>query len=305
MRKYSSSFFDNIVPKTAAAGDLSFKKVVTSPEFVLPMAVMGASGLASAAQSGIKSLMDARSNRKSFQEMLDMHPHLKGRPESKRRFDTLARFNPHVAKDPSLAGAFLDHVDASTHVMGGSDATSDQGLLTAIGQFIGLRNQQSSAMRSEQDMRRGPDVGKAIGAFGQHLQATHGKLKAEHGELAVAKERNEQLSNKLKEMAAKDAFQAVTGLAPGPQRIQAIQDAAMIYSHPEIAPIADILADRRKHETFRDALKNIEKPGVLGLIQVLGGHGDHVEDVRGAVQQHGEGSTGGFRHRGGQARAPR
>lgn len=293
MRKYSSFFKDVARPKTSSDFSRAAKNVVTSPDFLLPVAGAGVVGLAALGQAGFRKMLEARRKSKAYQEMIKAHPHLGKEPETKRRYDTLHKFNPHYAKDPHVAGAWLDAVRSRAGNYG--ESPSDQGLLDSVGELSGLRNQMTSAIAREKDMDRGPDISRAVGTLTSNAQAAYGKLKAEHGEIGSLKEHNKMLTDKLREASTKDAFKELTGHAPGPERIRAIETAAVLYQNPHVKAYADILADKRKFETFSSMLQHAHDPAVKGIVDALNKDPKNAEKLRQAV-------PGGFRHRGGQAR---
>lgn len=100
------------------------KTVAKDPFFqasaALPVIGAAVGGIGSA----VSSMADARAKSKSYQEMLDLHPRMqKYDPKMVSRvFSSIHRLNPTVAKDPLLAGAFVDRVmETHGHYEGGGN----------------------------------------------------------------------------------------------------------------------------------------------------------------------------------------
>lgn len=76
-------------------------------------AVMGAGALG--AKKGYEAVESSVGKAKAYKEMIDVRPELKDRdPKAvQRAFNSLYRFNPAYARDPLVAGSFVDSVSAS------------------------------------------------------------------------------------------------------------------------------------------------------------------------------------------------
>ena len=83
------------------------------------MAAVAAGGLiglgATAAQKGYEAVEKGMGKAQAYKDMMSARPELKDRdPKAvQRAFDSLYRFNPSYAKDPLVAGSFVDSVSSS------------------------------------------------------------------------------------------------------------------------------------------------------------------------------------------------
>src|SRR6185369_11973294 len=113
--------------KLAGVGDFARAVKDHMKDLIVPMtatAVLGAALTAgsSAARAGIDAVKDKRGKSEAFKAMMESNPRLKNHaPEDVHKaFDSLYRFNPHYAKDPFVAGTFVnetvtqDRLDVNT-----------------------------------------------------------------------------------------------------------------------------------------------------------------------------------------------
>jgi hypothetical protein len=131
----------------------------------------------------------------AYRSMLDIHPQLKRHDptEINRIYNSLHNANPGMAKDPMVAGAWVDQIMQSKEL----GHTSHQALLAAVKDLSGIRSQSAQAMRFESEGRgRLPDyLTKAVEQAGQHaevlaIKGVHAQADKREAEL---NERHEQL----------------------------------------------------------------------------------------------------------------
>lgn len=217
-----------------------------SPAFLTmaatPFVALGASAL----QSGVTSMMENRERVTNYKAMLDMHPELRRHKDPEflnRAYTSLTRANPHVAKDPFVAGSIMLNITAGhEHV---SPGEAKRMFLTELDRAIGQRG----------SFRSGPeaDLGKTVTEVGRAFSAGLGELEKGHTEAnhmkaelqnwktthAAQKEREALLDaeRRLQDAAysaqtrtrdlqkQERAFTRLTGVAPndGPQGVPSVR----------------------------------------------------------------------------------
>jgi hypothetical protein len=219
--KRSAKFFGPLLKepeaeKTASFGETA-KEVMKAKEFLIPMSMMAVGGAMNMAAAGIGSLQEARAKSKAYSGMMDLHPHFKERDEAtvRRLYGTLYNLNPVMAKDPMIAGAWIDNVIERQGAFGGAHGTSNQGLLSAVPELAQIGASIASAHRGNtsrpvdfipRTMQVGNAITGALGAIDDRAQ-----LKEERDR---AFERN-----------ALDDIHKKTGMPPSRERIVAILSA--------------------------------------------------------------------------------
>ena len=100
--------------KTAGLRDMwdTGKALMSRPEIGVPVGIAAAQTGLSLGASGLSALKNTIDKKRSYAGMMDLHPRLKKEdPEKmKRYFSTLSTFSPEMAKDPTVAGAWLSNV---------------------------------------------------------------------------------------------------------------------------------------------------------------------------------------------------
>jgi hypothetical protein len=178
-----------------------FKSLIKDPGFWGPMAAAGAGLGVTAAAGAIGRMREAKRKAVAYKEMLNIHPQLKGRDPVLvgRIYNSLHNVNPTMAKDPMVAGAWVDTIVES----GGLDAVqSSRALLDAVKDLSGIRSQMASAARSE----AGPGPGAAVERLVDRGITRYREVDKEHGEIA-------SLKGQLKGVQERQAQEKVTAYA--------------------------------------------------------------------------------------------
>lgn len=110
------------------------------PAFIAAAAAPFAGMAADAAASGIKNLIAAKQKTHAFKSMLAENPHLKGRDakSTQRYFNTLWTTNPQMAKDPTVAGAFVHQQHGS-----GDENFPHRGIMAGAADMAKMRSDMS------------------------------------------------------------------------------------------------------------------------------------------------------------------
>lgn len=202
--------------KKAGIGDV-LKGVFTNPATAIPLLSMVA---APAVGAGINAAVDYKSRLRGAKEktiayhsMLDLHPHLKKRDsaEVSRIYNSLHNVNPTLARDPLVAGAWVDNIIESKDQFGGSH----QAVLTAVKDLSGIRNQLSGAMRNESGQSSAghrfeqlvTGLGSQLGKAYEHADRDAlgvGMAELDKREAAIA-EKDRLLSARSRELRQQDA----------------------------------------------------------------------------------------------------
>lgn len=139
-----------------------------------------AGGAASGMAGLVSRMRDTREKAQSYQEMMKLHPQLQRADQErvKRYFGTLSRFNPMMAKDPTVSGAWVTNIiDAETEL----DAMAGgQALLKGVQDLAGIRSHLSGAVDRERS--RGSSFGKTVQDMGDKMVSaglSHEKAKWE------------------------------------------------------------------------------------------------------------------------------
>lgn len=139
-----------------------------------PLAVAMAAPVAGIAIGGTQMLgerlMDARAKATGYKGMLELHPKLRNHKDRKglhRMYSSLYNIAPTMARDPLVAGAWVDNVMESNRQYG--EDGSNQALLGAVKDLAGIRNQLSAARKNE-----GANRWSAGGAASAHVSTLIG-----------------------------------------------------------------------------------------------------------------------------------
>ena len=164
----------------------------------------------------LKKLRDTQETARSYKEMFELNPQLRSRDpkQVKRLFGTLSRFGPELAKDPTVAGAWISNTIAKeddladfgpghgalANVM--SLVTASRDITTAAKNRPGtLDPLRSWAGVGEMAARPLHSIGEALGsAAGDDLSAVR-----RENDLMRAMRENEELRASLKSRAKKAA----------------------------------------------------------------------------------------------------
>lgn len=207
-----------------------FGSLVRDPGFWGPMAAVTAGAGVTAAAGAISRMRDAKRKAVAYKEMLNIHPQLKGRDPVlvNRIYNSLHNVNPTMAKDPMVAGAWIDTIVES----GGLDQTqSSRALLDAVKDLSGIRSQMSSAMRSE----AGPGVGATVERLVDRGITRYKEIDQQHGEVSALKSQLKSVQEKHHEKQLLDyGKQVVKGVdrlakthnVPQEQLLAAIREGA-------------------------------------------------------------------------------
>ncbi len=169
------------------------RKIMKDPMFWGPMAAAGAGVVAGAAQDAIGKIRETRNKAHGYQEMLELHPHLKKDRNGKqvrRLYNSLSNINPTLARDPLVAGAWVDNVIESNQPYGDQ---SNQALLAAVKDLAGIRKDLGSARKSERDMRTNyGDVARRMTEEGfnrfERARDRHGTIASQKAQLNKMRE---------------------------------------------------------------------------------------------------------------------
>lgn len=238
-----------------------------SPAFLTmaatPFVALGASAL----QSGVTSMMENRERVTNYKAMLDMHPELRRHKDPEflnRAYTSLTRANPHVAKDPFVAGSIMLNITAGhEHV---SPGEAKRMFLTELDRAIGQRGSFRSG--PEADLGKTvTEVGRAFSAglgtieqentkakqMGRELENFNTKLRADKEQDAL-KEQERRLQDaaysaqtRTRELQRQErAFTRLTGVAPidGPQGVPSVR--ARKFLRDAAATTVDLGLGKRK-----------------------------------------------------------
>ncbi len=260
--RYSTEF-----AKTAGAWD-TFKSVATSPGVVIPTAATAAGFGLNAVRDVLSDAMEARRKAQAFKGMIASHPVLKNKDQKDVRniYNSLYNINPHMAKDPLVAGALVDRIYQRQESFGGRDATSNQGLLETAQELAGIRSQLSSAHANEGKGRR--DMSQLTERFGDRFMAQMGALEQQHGAVAAARRELEaykqQVQDKRRDDVLKAFSKATGGKSPTKETLDSIAAHAQLAqyaSRPDIqAQVAALNAAKNRSSAFARALRNQAPP---------------------------------------------
>lgn len=153
----------------------------------LPMAVGAGVGGGAAV---VNQIRDTRAKAQSYKEMMELHPRLRSADQKRvrRYFGTLSRFNPTMAHDPTVSGAWISNIiDNETEL---DEMSGGQALLAGVKDLAGIRSQLSTAINKERPRTMLGDraervVEKGIeGGLASRLADAQAKNKAMAGEVA-------------------------------------------------------------------------------------------------------------------------
>lgn len=174
------------------AADGVFGQLLSDPHFWAPTVAMGAGLAAGGIASVISKMTAARDQARSYKEMVNLHPTLQQRDGAlvKRIYSSLHNVNPMMAKDPMVAGAWVDTIIES----GGLDAgQAGRALLEGVKDLAQIRSQVSQARKNESNV--GHQVGSNVEKIVAHGFERGHALEREHGELAQANKALEDVKN--------------------------------------------------------------------------------------------------------------
>lgn len=168
-------------------------KVLKSPSVQAGMGAaipMAAGAGVAGGTSLVNQIRDTRAKARSYKEMMQLHPRLRGADQKKvkRYFGTLSRFNPTMAKDPTVSGAWISNIiDNETEL---DEMSGGQALLSGVKDLAGIRAQLSTAISKEQPrtsfgQRAERVVERGIeGGLAKRLAEAQARNKAMAGEVA-------------------------------------------------------------------------------------------------------------------------
>lgn len=255
--RYSKDF-----AKTAGAWD-SFKSLATHPGVVIPTAATAAGFGLNAMRDVLSDAMEARRKAQAFKGMIAAHPSLKRRDQKDVRniYNSVYNINPHMAKDPLVAGAIVDRIYQRQEGFGGRDATSNQGLLETAQELAGIRNQLSAARSTESKGKR--DFLPLTQAFGSSVKDTAAALESRIGEVGALRQQladmREDNAKRAREKALNDFSKSTGGKQPTPEVLRDIMAAAHAAGDPRVQQADRVLRamqDRNRARTVHGVIKN-------------------------------------------------
>ncbi len=194
-------------------------RIMKDPLFWGPLAATGVGVAASAAQNAFNRFRESRDKVRGFKEMMKLHPHLKkGRdPKQVRRlYNSLSNVNPVLAKDPLVAGAWVDNVIESNSMYGDQ---SQQALLAAVKDLAGIRKDVATARGHEERLRG--DMGERARVLSDQLIGRYDVARKEHGTVAAQKAE----IDKLRQAGmASDQMASALSREVGPKRTREIAE---------------------------------------------------------------------------------
>jgi hypothetical protein len=171
--------------------------VMKSPTFVGMLAAPLIGAAARRLESGAQERSSARAKAMAYREMIELHPHLKERGSNlPRLYNSLYNASPTMARDPLVAGAWIDSIHANMPY----GSTSHAGLLNAVKDLTGIQKNVMDVERNRQLTPRSDKIEQFVGTFGKNLQdAVVGNLEAQR------KHHNEQIDKQNLKVEAADA----------------------------------------------------------------------------------------------------
>lgn len=126
------------------------RNLMSSPTFVATMLAPAVAGGVHVLGKGMAKREDAKQRAVSYRDMLELNPTLKTRDPKRiaQLYNSLSNVSPQLAKDPLVAGAWVNNIVENTHELG--PEAGNQALLTAVKDMAGIRAQMSQARKSEQ-----------------------------------------------------------------------------------------------------------------------------------------------------------
>lgn len=257
-----------------------FKSTVTSPGFVVPGALMAAGAGANMMRDVIGDAIEAKRKAESYKAMVAAHPTLKGKPEKELRsiYNSVYNINPHMAKDPLVAGAIIDRIYTRQGMHGGSEATSNQGLLETAQELSGIRQSVSGALKSEFDVasKRKTDFARGGEVAGTLWGNAYRSTMEERGALAESKKQladfRQRAVDEDRRRAVAD-FKRITGKDPTEATLHEIRTMGQLYDNPDLQKFRqDIAAQQEALRAARAAGHAAGRQEILNTGH-LGHHG--------------------------------
>lgn len=120
----------------------SFKSPATLGIMAAPLAAMGVKHY----ETKRRDRMETQQKAVAYRQMMDLHPHFKQRDQADigRVYNSLHNVSPHMARDPLVAGAWVDNV-LENRVPG---MNSHQALLNAVKDLSGIQKNVSEIERN-------------------------------------------------------------------------------------------------------------------------------------------------------------
>jgi hypothetical protein len=136
--------------KVADAGGYKsvLKSLFSSPSFVAALgAPMVAGGVHFAAKK-MKAKEDATARAEAYKGMLELNPTLRQRDQKRvaQIYSSLGNVNPIMARDPLVAGAFVNNIMENTSQLG--DEAGNQALLAQVKEMAGIGAHLSTARKN-------------------------------------------------------------------------------------------------------------------------------------------------------------
>jgi hypothetical protein len=172
--------------------------MLTDPLFWGPLAATGVGVALGAGQNVVERIQASRAKARGYKEMLDLHPHLRkhrNQDQVRRIYQSLHNINPTLAKDPTVAGAWVDNVVEQNRAFGDQ---SNQALLSAVKEMAGIRQDMVSAESGVRKLRI-LDVGQAGQRAAEQMLQSYGNIMKEHGESAALRKRFGEASAQTKQ----------------------------------------------------------------------------------------------------------
>lgn len=161
-----------------------FGALLKDPHFWAPAIATGTGVAVTGIASAVSKLTEATARAKSYKEMLDLHPQLKTRDPAmvRRIYTSLHNVNPMMARDPMVAGGWVDNIMES----GGLEPRlMSQALVEGVKDLAQIRSHMSQAMRGESSMPK--NIGTAVTRGIEQGFGRMRELEREHGEVGALK----------------------------------------------------------------------------------------------------------------------
>lgn len=154
---------------------------VLTAAFAAPLMGMGARAI----ENRINTKRDAAQKQLSYKEMMQLHPHFKEHDQTKivRVFNSLHNMSPQVAKDPMLAGAYVDQILADNPY----GQTSVRSLIPVAERLSGVNKNLSDVARNT----GGTPNADRFETFANNF----GKLYADNSKNVISKMRQEEVDD--------------------------------------------------------------------------------------------------------------
>lgn len=155
------------MPKIAESWSASLREAIKQPAFLgmlaAPFVTMGVNTI----ERRRNEHAAVEGKAKAYKEMLTLHPHLRKRTdgaEVARIYNSIYNASPHMARDPLVAGAWVDNVLENKH----PGMNSHQALLNAVKDLSGV---EKHVGENQQRQRQLSGTGAMLGTYAKDFGA--------------------------------------------------------------------------------------------------------------------------------------